>query len=42
MEKQRLLSVIVPCYNEEEKVYKNILKMSKIISEFYDKYKYVD
>lgn len=41
MEKQRLLSVIVPCYNEEEKVYKNILKMSKIISEFYDNYEII-
>ena len=41
MKKQRLLSVIVPCYNEEENIYKNILKMSKIISGFYNNYEII-
>ena len=41
MEKKELLSIVVPCYNEEKNIYINMLKMSKIISEFYDNYEII-
>lgn len=35
------ISVVVPCYNEEKNVYKNLLKISKIISSFSNNYEII-
>lgn len=41
MKEEKLLSVVVPCYNEEKNIYNNILEMSKIINKFYKNYEII-
>ena len=41
MKKDEKLSIVVPCYNEEKKIYSNLLKLSKIIAEFSKNYEII-
>lgn len=41
MEKKKLLSVLLPAYNEAEHIYENVLEVSRIIARFAARYEIV-